>query len=153
MRYFRGKGIPYALRATVKGIDPAAYARISESYREISVPTLIIWGEEDRIIRLKNGLRLSEDLTGSQLKVLDKCGHTPQEERPMRPSPPLTHSSLRKMHPLQRQFTVSTVTGIYFNKTSDRIFISTSERVQITLRFQIQSPEGSRGELWYAPFA
>ena len=82
MRYFRGKGIPYALRATVKGIDPAAYARISESYSELSVPTLIIWGKEDRIIRLKNGLSLHEDITGSQLNILEKCGHSPHEERP-----------------------------------------------------------------------
>jgi pimeloyl-ACP methyl ester carboxylesterase len=84
MNYFRGKGIAYALRATVKGIDPAAYARVSESYRKLSVPSLIIWGEEDRVIRLKNGLRLHEDLTGSQLKVLGKCGHSPQEECPER---------------------------------------------------------------------
>jgi pimeloyl-ACP methyl ester carboxylesterase len=81
-RYFRGKGIPYALRATVKGIDPADYVRISESYRELIIPTLIIWGKEDRIIRLKHGHRLHKDIAVSHLKVLKKCGHSPQEERP-----------------------------------------------------------------------
>ena len=81
-RYFRGKGIPYALRATVKGIDPAAYARISESYHRISIPVLIIWGKEDRIIKLKNCFRLHDDIPGSQLKVFKKCGHNPHEERP-----------------------------------------------------------------------
>ncbi len=81
-RYFRGKGIPYALRATVKGIDPADYAHVSEGYSSLSVPTLIIWGKEDRITKLRNAYRLHGDIPGSHLKVLKKCGHNPQEERP-----------------------------------------------------------------------
>lgn len=80
--YFRGKGIHYALRATVKGIDPAAYDRIGESYSRISIPTQIIWGKEDRVIKLKNGLRLHDDIPGSQLKVMGECGHNPHEEKP-----------------------------------------------------------------------
>lgn len=82
LRYFSGKGIPYALRATVKGIDPEARALMGERYRELAVPTLIIWGEEDRIIKLKQGQRLHGDLAGSRLKVMAKCGHIPHEERP-----------------------------------------------------------------------
>jgi len=81
-RYFRGKGIPYAMRATVKCIDPEAYTHIDERYRELSVRTLIIWGEEDRIVKLKHGLRLHEDLSNSRLKIMEKCGHNPHEERP-----------------------------------------------------------------------
>ena len=81
-RYFRGKGIPYAMRATVKCIDPDAYLHIGERYRDIKIPTLIIWGEEDRIVKLKHGLRLHEDLTNSRLNILEKCGHNPHEERP-----------------------------------------------------------------------
>jgi pimeloyl-ACP methyl ester carboxylesterase len=80
-RYFRGKGIPYAMRATVKCIDPDAYLNIGERYRDLKVPTLIIWGEQDRIVKLKHGLRLHEDLTNSRLKILEKCGHNPHEER------------------------------------------------------------------------
>jgi len=82
LRYFSGKGIPYALRATVKKIDPEAYARMEEEYRKLAVQTLIIWGEEDRIIKLKHGQRLHGDLSGSRLKVMAKCGHIPHEERP-----------------------------------------------------------------------
>jgi len=81
-RYFRGKGIPYAMRATVKCINPDAYLHIGERYRDIKVPTLIIWGEEDRIVKLKHGLRLHEDLTNSRLNIIEKCGHNPHEERP-----------------------------------------------------------------------
>lgn len=80
--YFRGKGIAYALRATVKAIDPEAYARIEESYRRLKLPVLIIWGAEDRNVRLSLGQRLHGDLSGSRLRILEKCGHNPHEERP-----------------------------------------------------------------------
>ena len=80
--YFRGKGIAYALRATVKAIEPEAYARIEESYRCLNLPVLIIWGAEDRNVRLSLGQRLQRDLSGSRLMVLEKCGHNPHEERP-----------------------------------------------------------------------
>ena len=82
LRYFRGKGLAYTLRATIRCIDPEVYANIGEQYRRISVPALIIWGEEDRIVKLKHGLHLHEDLTNSRLEVIEKCGHNPHEERP-----------------------------------------------------------------------
>lgn len=80
--YFRGKGVAYALRATVKAIDPEAYADIEESYRRLKLPVLIVWGAEDRNVRLSLGQRLQGDLRGSRLRILEKCGHNPHEERP-----------------------------------------------------------------------
>jgi pimeloyl-ACP methyl ester carboxylesterase len=80
--YFRGKGLAYTLRATIRCIDPEAYVNIGEQYRELAVPTLIIWGEEDRIVKLKCGRMLHEDLPGSRLKIIERCGHNPHEERP-----------------------------------------------------------------------
>jgi pimeloyl-ACP methyl ester carboxylesterase len=81
-RYFRGRGLAYTLRATIRCIDPEAYVNIGEQYRELAVPTLIIWGEEDRIVKLKYGRMLHEDLPGSRLKIIESCGHNPHEERP-----------------------------------------------------------------------
>ena len=81
-RYFRGRGLAYTLRATIRCIDPEAYVNIGEQYRELAVPTLIIWGEEDRIVKLKYGRMLHEDLPGSRLKIIERCGHNPHEERP-----------------------------------------------------------------------
>ncbi|MDD2336610.1 MAG: alpha/beta hydrolase [Geobacteraceae bacterium] len=80
--YFRGKGIAHALRATVKAVNPDAYVHIEESYRRLALPVLIIWGDEDRNVRLSLGQRLHGDISGSRLKVLEKCGHNPHEERP-----------------------------------------------------------------------
>lgn len=48
---------------------------------QISVPTLIIWGKEDRLIPLQKGEELAALIKGSRLVVLDRAGHMPQEER------------------------------------------------------------------------
>ena len=81
-RYFRGRGLAYTLRATIMCIKPELYANIGEQYRKISVPVLIIWGEQDRIVKLTYGRMLNEDLPGSRLKIIERCGHNPHEERP-----------------------------------------------------------------------
>jgi pimeloyl-ACP methyl ester carboxylesterase len=49
---------------------------------QVSVPTLIIWGKQDRLIPLRDGEELAALIKGSRLVVLDRAGHMPQEERP-----------------------------------------------------------------------
>jgi triacylglycerol lipase len=44
----------------------------------IKVPTLVVWGREDRLIPLASGERFAHDIGGAQMKVLDGCGHIPQ---------------------------------------------------------------------------
>ncbi len=48
----------------------------------IRTPTLIVWGREDRIIPLTFGERLHKEIAGSQLRVIDGCGHMPHVECP-----------------------------------------------------------------------
>jgi len=48
----------------------------------IRAPTLIIWGDEDRIFPLGLGHRLVKDIPGARLRILDTCGHAPNEEKP-----------------------------------------------------------------------
>jgi pimeloyl-ACP methyl ester carboxylesterase len=48
----------------------------------ITAPTLILWGDGDRLIPLVQGERLRDLLPGSRLTVLPGCGHLPQEECP-----------------------------------------------------------------------
>jgi len=44
----------------------------------IKVPTLVVWGREDRLTPLASGERFAHDIGGAQMKVLDGCGHIPQ---------------------------------------------------------------------------
>jgi pimeloyl-ACP methyl ester carboxylesterase len=48
----------------------------------ITAPTLIIWGRGDRLIPFTSVSRLSRDIKGSRLQVIEKCGHIPQVECP-----------------------------------------------------------------------
>jgi len=83
IRYFRGKGLAYTMRATVKCIHPENYTNIGEEYRKISIPVQIIWGENDLVVKPKIGIRLHEDMPGSRLTIIERCGHNPHEEKPL----------------------------------------------------------------------
>lgn len=50
--------------------------------RAVQVPTLFIWGANDRLIPVDAGRRAVEMLPGSDLIVIDDCGHNPQMECP-----------------------------------------------------------------------
>lgn len=55
--------------------------RIEEDAHLIAQPTLIIWGEEDRVIPIESGYKLYDSVLHSRLVVLKNCGHVPQEEK------------------------------------------------------------------------
>jgi pimeloyl-ACP methyl ester carboxylesterase len=47
----------------------------------IKHPTLIIWGREDGLTPLALGQRFNKEIAGSQLYIIEKCGHVPQLEK------------------------------------------------------------------------
>lgn len=53
-----------------------------EKIKMISIPTMIIWGEDDQLIDVSNAYRFHEDIKGSQLLIIKKSGHVPMEENP-----------------------------------------------------------------------
>ena len=55
--------------------------RIEHDLGQINQPTLIIWGEEDNVIPIRDGYKMHEEILNSRLVVLKDCGHVPQEER------------------------------------------------------------------------
>ncbi len=52
--------------------------------RKLAVPTLILWGERDRLLPPALGERFARDIPGARLVVLEGLGHMPQEEDPRR---------------------------------------------------------------------
>jgi pimeloyl-ACP methyl ester carboxylesterase len=48
----------------------------------IKQPTLMIWGREDGLTLLAMGERFKKEIAGSELFIIDKCGHVPQLEKP-----------------------------------------------------------------------
>ncbi len=72
----------YALRQTAKGLPPPDADKLEKSYKNISVPTLIIWGEKDKLVPLELGKRFHKEIKNSKIVVFENCGHVPQEEKP-----------------------------------------------------------------------
>lgn len=72
----------HALLETSKQIIPKDIDELIARYPKITVPTLIIWGRQDKVIPLVIGERLDRELPDSRLVVIDHSGHIPQEETP-----------------------------------------------------------------------
>lgn len=51
-------------------------------HRQLSQPTLILWGAEDRWIPLKNGRGFAAEIANARLRVFPGVGHLPMEELP-----------------------------------------------------------------------
>jgi len=63
-----------ANRTSTRGYDDLA--------TRIMVPTLVIWGREDRLLEDAEGLELARAIPDARLVVIPDAGHLPQEERP-----------------------------------------------------------------------
>ena len=72
----------YVYLETVDQLVPDDIQKIQRRYKEISLPTLILWGKEDVSIRVYNAYKLHRDLRNSKLKIFSKVGHMPNEEVP-----------------------------------------------------------------------
>jgi len=74
-----------AKKAYLSALDdliPDDIDEISKKYKSIKIPTLIIWGDKDTVIRKNKAYRLKRDLKNSKLKIIKNCGHIPHEEKP-----------------------------------------------------------------------
>ncbi|GAB4451449.1 MAG: alpha/beta hydrolase [Anaerolineales bacterium] len=55
---------------------------LAERLGELTLPTLVITGDDDRIVPTEQSVRLAGELPDAQLVVIPQCGHLPHEERP-----------------------------------------------------------------------
>jgi pimeloyl-ACP methyl ester carboxylesterase len=67
---------------TLLGVRRDVYQPIVASLPQITQPTLIIWGERDRIIPVKHAYTAAADLPNNQLEIFPNCGHHPYLEYP-----------------------------------------------------------------------
>jgi pimeloyl-ACP methyl ester carboxylesterase len=59
-------------------------ARNASDITKLKLPTLVLWGERDRLIPREFGDRFARDIAGATLVVFDDLGHVPHEEDPQR---------------------------------------------------------------------
>lgn len=60
--------------------NPRQFTDYGPRLSEISAPTLVIWGRDDRFVPMDIGLRLLWGMPNAELHVFNKCGHWAQWE-------------------------------------------------------------------------
>jgi len=55
---------------------------LSEFLDKIQVPTMIIWGNKDKMLPLKHGIIIKQEIPNSKLVILENIGHSPHIECP-----------------------------------------------------------------------
>ncbi len=93
-----------AMAQRVGGSRGAAQARALSARREaesrlgtLTMPTLVLWGEQDALVPVAVGQALASALPHAQFEVLPECGHLPTLEKPTE-SAALFAELLKKVH-------------------------------------------------------
>ena len=61
----------------------SAASDLAERLDELTLPVLVITGDDDRIVPTEQSLRLADELPNATLNVIAACGHLPHEEKPL----------------------------------------------------------------------
>ncbi|MFZ4671941.1 MAG: alpha/beta fold hydrolase [Flavobacterium sp.] len=80
--FLKMRHIDEAMVQMAKQILPDRIDDLMLSYSSINFPVLIIWGENDNLISLDFGKKLSHEIKNSAFEIIPKCGHVPHEECP-----------------------------------------------------------------------
>jgi pimeloyl-ACP methyl ester carboxylesterase len=73
----RAPGFPDAIRA-IGGYDTR------HRLPEIEIPTLVVWGLNDKVVPVEAAIGYHRLIDGSRLELFERTGHVPQMERPAR---------------------------------------------------------------------
>ena len=82
-------------------IPDLMHATLVEHAHKLGIPTLLIWGKQDRLAPIGNVRRAAAQLRWGRLEVLDGCGHMPIIEKP-RETIALLLSFLEPAHRVRR---------------------------------------------------
>ena len=72
------------LGCTTKFAWPIADHGLGRRLHRIGVPTLIVWGREDALVRVAYAEEFGRRIAGSQVEMIDDCGHVHQADQPER---------------------------------------------------------------------
>jgi 2-hydroxy-6-oxonona-2,4-dienedioate hydrolase len=55
---------------------------LRDHLKDIHIPTLVVWGSEDKVIPVSSGDYIHRTIAGSEYVVVPECGHAPGMEKP-----------------------------------------------------------------------
>ena len=75
-------GLQWAMGATGKFLWPIPDKGLKKRIHRIRVPTLLVWGKEDRIVPPVYAEEFARRIAGARVATVDQAGHAPQAEQP-----------------------------------------------------------------------
>jgi pimeloyl-ACP methyl ester carboxylesterase len=75
-------GLQWAMGATGKFLWPIPDKGLKKRLHRIRVPTLLIWGKDDRIVPPVYAEEFARRLPGARAAIVDQAGHAPHLEQP-----------------------------------------------------------------------
>lgn len=70
----------YTVRS-IMGNPALGTQRLDDRLGSIKVPTLVVWGKQDKLLPIAAGERYAAGIAGAKLVSFDKCGHVPPIEK------------------------------------------------------------------------
>jgi pimeloyl-ACP methyl ester carboxylesterase len=96
-KYYGTREVSRSFITAARGIVPDDADSLIARYGNIKVPTLIIWGNNDRALPVEHAHRLAGMIENSEVVVIPECGHIPHEEKPVETTKAI-NLFLRKYH-------------------------------------------------------
>jgi pimeloyl-ACP methyl ester carboxylesterase len=72
----------WPLGCTAKFVWPIPDKGLAKRLHRIEIPTLVVWGKQDRLVPVAYAEEFGQRIAGSRVEVIDNCGHIPQLEQP-----------------------------------------------------------------------
>ncbi len=69
-------------QALIAFTKSGGYGSFINKIRDISQPTLILWGKQDKILGTKDAAKFAKYIPNNQLIWIEECGHVPHLEKP-----------------------------------------------------------------------
>ncbi len=70
----------YAYHYSARNLVPPDLATFHQRFGAITCPTLVLWGQQDRVLPVRSAQRFAADLPAADLHVFANCGHAPHLE-------------------------------------------------------------------------
>lgn len=67
--------------ANWQGLKPAVLNEIRDKAHAIRVPTLVIWGQQDRVVPVAHAEIARQRIPNARVHIFDRCGHAPMIEK------------------------------------------------------------------------
>jgi pimeloyl-ACP methyl ester carboxylesterase len=75
-------GLQWAMGATGKFLWPIPDKGLKKRIHRVRVPTLLVWGEADRLVPAVYAEEFARRIPGARVEIVDQAGHAPHLEQP-----------------------------------------------------------------------